>query len=74
MARPARGLAHRHNPAQGSQGSDQERAVYTERLKPFNFVLAARVARFGRPPQVDPNRFQLIAPYTRDSRQWRKLN
>ena len=46
---------------------------YAEQIKPFNFVLAAHVAPFGHPPGADPERFQLLAPYHRDPRQWRKL-
>jgi hypothetical protein len=43
---------------------------YPDRVKPFNFALAAHVAPFGHPPGVDPARFQLVAEYTLDPEQW----
>lgn len=46
---------------------------YRDQLKPFNFVLSANVATNGHPPGADPKRFHLIAPYTKDSRQWLKM-
>jgi DNA-binding transcriptional regulator YiaG len=42
-------------------------------MKPFNFLLTAHVQPFDHPTGVDPTRFQLIAPYTSDARQWTKL-
>jgi hypothetical protein len=46
---------------------------YARRVKPFNFLIAAHVARFGHPPEVDPKHFQLIAPYTPDASKWKKM-
>lgn len=46
---------------------------YAERIKPFNFLLAAHTAPLGFPEDVDPNHFLLIAPYERDPRKWTKL-
>jgi hypothetical protein len=44
-----------------------------ERVRPFNFMLVAHVAPLGHPPGADPQRFQLVAPYTPNPKQWRKL-
>jgi len=46
---------------------------YSEQVKPYNFYLAAHIAKLGHPDGVDPSNFQLIAPYERDSRKWGKL-
>jgi hypothetical protein len=48
-------------------------ASYAEQEKPTNFVLAAHVKAMGHPEGVDPERFQLIAPYSSDPREWFKL-
>jgi hypothetical protein len=45
---------------------------YADQVKPFNFLLTAFVAPFGQPSGADAARFQLVAPYTRDPRQWTK--
>jgi len=42
-------------------------------VRPFGFLLAAYVAPFGHPIGVDPTSFQLVAPYSRDPRAWRRL-
>jgi hypothetical protein len=42
--------------------------------KPFNFLICPPVTPLGHPPGVDPQRFHLIAPYTKDARQWTKLH
>ncbi len=44
-----------------------------DQIKPFNFILSAHVAAFGYPDGADPARFHLIAPFTADARQWRKM-
>ncbi len=49
------------------------RRPYADQVKPFNFLLVAHVAPFGHPQGVDPVRFQLMAPYTTDPRQWPTL-
>ncbi len=47
--------------------------VYDRQVKPFNFLMSAQVGPLGHPPNVDPQRFHLIAPFNKDARQWRKL-
>jgi hypothetical protein len=51
----------------------EEHLPYAERVKPFNFLLAAHVAPLGYPPHVDKTRFLPIAPYDRDPKHWLKL-
>jgi len=46
---------------------------YAGQIKPHNFLLAAHVAPFGHPVGTDPEKFILIAPYTDDTRRWRRL-
>jgi hypothetical protein len=46
---------------------------YADRMKPFNFLLAAHVAPLGFPSGTDPSRFLLIAPFESDPALWRKL-
>lgn len=46
---------------------------YPERIKPFNFLLAAHVAPLGFPTGVDPARFLLVAPYELDPTRWPRL-
>jgi hypothetical protein len=41
--------------------------------KPFNFLISPHVLPLGHPVGVDPEHFHLVAPYTRDARQWTKL-
>ena len=45
-------------------------ATYGEQVKPFNFMIAAHVRRFGHPVGVDPEHFHLIAPFELDPRKW----
>lgn len=47
--------------------------TYLEQIKPFNFLLNAHVRAFGYPSGVDPERFQLIAPYEADPKKWLTL-
>lgn len=51
----------------------KKRMPYGDTIKPGNFILATHVMPMGHPEGVDPERFQLIAPYTTDSRKWLKL-
>lgn len=53
--------------------SRNQTGKYVGSVKPFNFLISPHVAALGHPPGVDPQRFHLIAPYTRDARQWSKL-
>lgn len=47
---------------------------YAERIKPFNFMLAAHIPDFAAPPpEEDPYRFQLLAPWERDPSLWAGL-
>jgi hypothetical protein len=44
---------------------------YRDRIKPFNFLLTAHQPQLtAPPPTADPLRFQLIAPFERDPREW----
>jgi hypothetical protein len=45
---------------------------YSDRIKPFNFLLSAHVKDFGHPLGVDAERFHLVSPYETDSRKWLK--
>jgi hypothetical protein len=45
---------------------------YSDRIKPFNFLLSAHVKDFGHPLGVDAQRFHLVSPYETDSRKWLK--
>lgn len=52
----------------------EEDLPYRDRTKPFNFVLTPILDRLadGFPSGVEPDRFTLIAPFTKDSSQWLK--
>jgi hypothetical protein len=39
---------------------------YSERIKPFNFLVTCHVRRLGHPNGADPERFNLVAPYQSD--------
>ncbi len=43
---------------------------YTERIKPFGFLLSCTVSRLGHPHGADPKAFHLLAPYSTDPRKW----
>lgn len=43
---------------------------YINRTKPFDFLLSCHVKPFGYPPDVDPERFHLVAPYVPDPECW----
>jgi len=43
---------------------------YRNRIKPFDFLLSCHVKQFGYPPDVDPERFHLVAPYVPDPECW----
>ena len=47
--------------------------AYRDRVKPFNFLCSAHVAPFGHPTGVDPTKFHLVAPYSKESGEWLKL-
>jgi hypothetical protein len=46
---------------------------WADQMKPFNFILAATIDPFGHPPEVDPTRLRLVAPFTPYPQQWREL-
>jgi len=43
---------------------------YRTRIKPFDFLLSCHVKPFGYPPEVDPEKFHLVAPYVPDPECW----
>ena len=43
---------------------------YCNRIKPFDFLLTCHVKPFGYPPDVDPEKFNLVAPYVPDPECW----
>jgi hypothetical protein len=52
------------------EGMNKTRATYRERVKPFNFMLSARVDDIGYPVGVtDPQHFHLVTRYTRKPRE-----
>jgi hypothetical protein len=50
-----------------------EGKTYTDKIKPFNFILTCHVRASGHPSGTDPERFHLIAPYDSDPRRWLKM-
>jgi len=46
---------------------------YRNRIKPFDFLLSCHVKQFGYPPEVDPEKFHLVAPYELDPDCWPDL-
>ena len=46
---------------------------YRNRIKPFDFLLSCHVKQFGYPPEVDPKKFHLVAPYELDPDCWLDL-
>lgn len=51
----------------------QRSRPYPEAVKPFNFLASPHVAPLGHPAGVDAQHFHLVAPYTKEARQWSKL-
>lgn len=49
------------------------RRSYPSQVKPFSFLSTCHVRPFGYPLGVDPQRFQLVAPYDKDSRHWANI-
>jgi hypothetical protein len=43
---------------------------YRNRIKTFDFLLSCHVKQFGYPPDVDPEKFHLVAPYVPDPECW----
>ena len=43
---------------------------YRNRIKPFDFLLTCHVKPFGYPPDADPKKFHLVAPYVPDPECW----
>jgi hypothetical protein len=47
---------------------------YAAQVKPFGFLLAAPLAKLGRPFDVDPaDPLRLVAPFEQDARKWERL-
>jgi hypothetical protein len=46
---------------------------WPDQVKPFNFLLVGHVRPFGHPVDVDPSRFQLVAPFETDASKWLHL-
>jgi hypothetical protein len=46
---------------------------YREQVRPFGFFISPVIASDGYPVGVDPNSFNLVAPFNSDQRQWGKL-
>lgn len=43
---------------------------YAERIKPFGFLIACQVARFGHPEGANPKSFRLLSPYSTAPSDW----
>jgi hypothetical protein len=43
---------------------------FEAQIKPFNFLLTAHMRPFGHPDDVDPEHFQLFAPFETDATKW----
>ena len=43
---------------------------FDEQIKPFNFLQSCHIAPFGHPAGTTAQRFHLIAPYEKDSKNW----
>lgn len=46
---------------------------YCNRIKPFDALLSCHVKPFGYPPEVNPEKFHLVAPYILDPDCWLDL-
>jgi hypothetical protein len=46
---------------------------YSKQIKPFNFMLTAYAPVMSHPQDADPERFQLIAPWSHDPRAWKQI-
>jgi hypothetical protein len=49
------------------------RLQYSDRIKPFNFVLSAHLMPGGRSEGLNPKKCHLIAPYTPNPNEWLKV-
>ena len=70
--KPAKARRKKASAARRSHAKPLPQRPY-QQIRPFNFLLTAHIDPIDRPPGADPNHFQLVAPYNRDARQWRKL-
>jgi hypothetical protein len=43
---------------------------YQNQIKLFDFLLSCHVKQFGYPPEADPEKFHLVAPYVSDPECW----
>jgi hypothetical protein len=81
LGSPAQPLGFEHLPAMGRLPITSPTALrslvmlnrgkkYRNRIKPFDFLLSCHVKQFGYPPDVDPEKFHLVAPYILDPDCW----
>jgi len=55
-------------------GAFNRSKLYSEQIKPFNFMLAAQLADLGRPPGVAPsNPIRLVTPFETNPQKWSRL-
>jgi hypothetical protein len=52
--------------------SMNEGKEYSQRIKPFNFILTCHVKQGGHPDGADPGHFHLITSFDKDPRRWLK--
>jgi hypothetical protein len=57
----------------GTEGLGFHGRKYCDQIKPFIFLLTCHLKPFGHPTGVDPEHFQLIAPYEPDAKKWLKM-
>jgi hypothetical protein len=78
---PAQSLGFEEEPAMGRVPITSPTAMrslaklnrgkkYRNRIKPFDFLLSCHVKQFGYPPDVNPEKFHLVAPYVPDPECW----
>lgn len=81
---PAQPLGFEHLPAVGRVPITTPKALrslaklnrgkkYRNRIKPFDPLLTCHVKQFGYPPEANPERFHLVAPYVLDPDCWLDL-
>lgn len=55
--------------------ASQQHLPYRERAKPYNFVLSPLLQDIdGYPQGIDPDKFTLVAPFTKDRARWTGLD
>jgi hypothetical protein len=51
-----------------------EGKIYSDQIKPFNFLLTCHLSPFGHPVGTNPEKFHLIAPFESNSKKWLTTN